>query len=127
MKKSITLAALFLFLGIGAFASTPTKSKAKAKTNMHNQVSLIPLRHSRGFAVMVDKALPGKSMVIVYDSDQNVLFKDRLTKGTRAEKKYMLGELDNGTYTVEVYSKGHDVKTKFYIYNKGERRIVDIM
>ena len=125
MKKSITLAALFLLLGIGAFASTPTKSNHK--TDMHNQVSLIPLHHSRGFAVMVDKALPGKSVVIFYDNDNNVIFTDRLTKGTRAEKKYMLGELDNGTYTVEVYSKGHDVKTKFYIYNKGEKRIVDII
>lgn len=126
MKTPIKLIALFLLLSTGAFAKSSFHHNHHM-TNSYNQVSLIPLHHSRGFAVMVDKAEPGKSMVIVYDSDQNVVFKDCLTKGTRNEKKYLLHELNNGQYTVEVYAKGHDIKTKFYIYNKGDKRIVDII
>ncbi|MGZ3767612.1 MAG: hypothetical protein ACXVA2_23310, partial [Mucilaginibacter sp.] len=86
-----------------------------------------PLHASRGFAVLVDKAEAGNSEVIIYDNDNNTVFKDRLSKGSRSEKKYILSNLENGTYTVEVFSKNHDVKTKFCIYNKGEKRIVDII
>src|ERR1700710_1677201 len=125
MKTPIKLIALFFLLSTGAFAK-PSYNHNHHIMNTNNQVSLIPLHHSRGFAVMVDKAEPGSSVVIVYDSDQNVVFKDCLTKSMRNEKKYLLHELANGQYTVEVYAKGHDVKTKFYIYNKGDRRIVDI-
>jgi hypothetical protein len=123
MKTSIKLIVLLFLLSTGAFA----KPSRNHNMNTYNQVSLIPLHHSRGFAVMVDKAQPGNSMVIIYDSDRNVVFKDRLTKGMRNEKKYLLHELDNGQYTVEVFSKDHDVQTKFYIYNKGDKRIVDII
>jgi hypothetical protein len=75
----------------------------------------------------VDKAMPGKSVVIINDDSGNTVFKDCLTKGTLAEKKYLLRELNNGKYTVEIYAKGHDIKTNFYIYNNGDRRVVDIM
>ncbi|HTE01086.1 MAG TPA: hypothetical protein VK668_17470 [Mucilaginibacter sp.] len=123
MKTSIKLIALFLLLGTGAFASTPTKHNHKV--NMHDQVSLIPLHQKEGFAIMVDKADPGKSVVIIYDRDLNVVFKDCLTKGnTRSEKKYIFPDLANGDYTVEVFSKNHDVKTQFFIYNDGKKRIV---
>src|SRR5258708_35908994 len=106
MKTSITLAALLLLLGTGVFAAAPAKTKGN-KMNTREQVSFIPLHGYRGFAVRVDKQVPGKSMVIVYDQDQNVVYKDCLTKGTEAEKKYILSQLSTGDYTVEVYSKTH--------------------
>jgi hypothetical protein len=93
------------------------------------QVSIIPLKNDRGFAIRVDKMLPGNSMVMIYNQDNDEIFNDRLTKGTIGEKKYLLRELDNGKYTVEVYSKGHDIKTDFYIYHNtvSKKRVVDIM
>jgi len=122
MKKLINLGVLFLLLGTSAFAAIPAKSKAPiAKPN--EQVSFIPLRLKSGFAIMVNKLEPGKSVVIFYDNDQNVIFKDVLTKGTKAEKKYILSSLDDGDYTVEVYSKNHDIKTQFSVYNRGERKV----
>jgi len=125
MKKSINWIALFLLLGTGAFAAAPAKAK-----NYHAKpavkVSFIPLRLKSGFAVMVDKQEPGKSMVIIYDNDQNVVFKDVLTKETRAEKKYILSYLDDGNYTVEVFSKNHDIKTPFRVYNRGEHKVVHL-
>ena len=112
-------------MSTGAFASIHFKSSPN-KTATNNRVSVIPLHHSRGFAIMVDKAIPGSSEVIIYDSDGNGLFKDKLPNGIRSEKKYLTRELDNGQYTVEIYSKDLDVKTKFYIYNNGARRVEDI-
>jgi len=125
MKKSINWIVLFLLLGTGTFATTPERFKNRnAKPGY--KVSLIPLRLKSGFAVMVDKQEPGKSMVIFYDNNQDVVFKDVLTKETKAEKKYILSYLDDGNYTVEVFSKNHDIKTPFRVYNRGERKIVHL-
>jgi hypothetical protein len=130
MKKLIKLSALSLLLGMGVCAGASAQPKHhKNDMSMNKQVvSLIPLKGSRGFAVRVDKLQPSISTVIVSDADGNNVFKDRLTEGANAEKKYVLSQdLPNGKYSVEVYSKGHDIKTDFYIYNNGKRRIVDIM
>ncbi|HEY9004268.1 MAG TPA: hypothetical protein VIM89_23130 [Mucilaginibacter sp.] len=127
MKTSIKWIALFMLilLGTGAFASIHVKSYHKAN-HTTSQVSLVPLKHSRGFALMVDKNMPGNSMVIIYDSDGDGIFKHQLKSGLNNETKYLTTQLQDGQYTVEVYSKNHDVKTKFYIYNNGSRRIEDI-
>jgi len=125
MKKLINWVVLFLLLGTSAFATSPAKPKSNnAKPN--EKVSFIPLRLKSGFAIMVDKQEPGNSMVLIYDKNQNVVFKDLLTKGTRAEKKYVFPHLDNGDYTVEVVSKNSDVKTKFSVYNRGDKKIVHL-
>lgn len=127
MKTSIKLVALFLliFLGTGAFASIHVRSYHKANQGT-SQVSLIPLKHSRGFAIMVDKNTPGSSLVMISDVNGDVFFTRRLQNGMRNETRYLTTQLEDGQYTVEVYSKSHDVKTKFYIYNNGSRRIEDI-
>lgn len=127
MKTSIKMIALFLlmFLGTGAFASIHVRSYHKAN-HITSHVSLIPLKHSRGFALMVDKNTPGNSMVIIYDINGNAFFKSKLSSGLRNETKYVTTQLEEGQYTVEVYSKNHDVKTRFYIYDNGYRRIEDI-
>jgi hypothetical protein len=132
MKKFITLASLSLFLGMGISTAVSAKPihfhmRSHQRTMSTAQVSFIPLQQKLGFAVMVDKFEPGKSMVIVYDRDKNVVFKDCLTKGTRNEKKYILSNLDNGDYTVEVYSKNHDIQTSFYVYDSGKKKVVHMI
>ena len=114
-----------MLLSTGAFASIHVRSYHKARRNT-GQVSLIPLKHSRGFALMVDKNMPGSSMVMISDINGDVFFKQRLQNGMLNETKYLTTQLDDGQYTVEVYSKDHDVRTRFYIYNNGSRRIEDI-
>jgi hypothetical protein len=125
MKTSIKLIALFLLMGTGAFASIHSRSYHKTNRTS-SQVSLIPLHHSRGFAIMVDKNIPGSSIVMISDINGDVFFKQRLQNGMRNETKYLTTQLAEGQYTVEVYSKDLDVKTKFYIYDNGTRRIEDI-
>jgi hypothetical protein len=132
MKKFITLTSLFLLLGMGVCSTVSAKPisfhiRSNHRAWSNEQVSFIPLHQKLGFAVMVDKLDPGKSMVIISDRDGNVVFKDCLTKGTRNEKKYILSSLDNGDYTVEVYSKTHDIKTSFYVYDNGKKKIVHMI
>ena len=125
MKRSITLTALCLLMGMGAFAATPKPRHHKTDMTMNKQqVSIIPLRHEPGFAVMVEKQTPSRSMIIITDPDENMVFKDVLTDGTKAEKKYNLSQLDAGNYTLEVFSKGHDIKTNFYVYNKIQGKVI---
>jgi hypothetical protein len=127
MKTSIKSIALFMLmlLGTGAFASIHVRSYHKAN-HITSQVSLVPLKHSRGFAIMVDKNMPGNCMVIIYDINGDAFFKSKLSNGLHNETRYLTTQLAEGQYTVEVYSKDHDIKTRFYIYNNGSRRIEDI-
>ena len=101
MKTSIKLIAMFLFLlmGTGAFASI----HPKANRNMsNNRVSLVPLKHSRGFAIMVDKNEPGNSVVFICDINGDCIFKYKLQNGLNSETKYLTTQLPDGQYTVEV-------------------------
>ena len=123
MKKSIIYGALGLMMGLGVTANANPKPKPHSHSNdlsARAGVSIIPLKNEPGFAIMVDKPMPGRSMVFITNSDETLMFKDALTDGKRFEKKYNVKMLDAGNYTNEVYSKGHDVKTNFYIYNKPE-------
>jgi len=109
-------------LGAGVCATASAKSR-NHDMKPREVVSLIPLHYQKGFAVRVDKQDAGKSMVIIYDQDGTAVFKDMLTKGTVAEKKYILSNLDNGDYTVEVFSKNHDIQTQFFVYHAGQKKI----
>jgi hypothetical protein len=119
MKKSITLAALLLVMGTGVFAATSAKSDVKKSSS---EISFAPLSADRGFTVKVDKQEAGKSLVMIYDRDQNVMFKDLLTKGTAAEKGYVITDLANGDYTVEVVSNNQTVKKQMRVYNEGNEK-----
>jgi len=131
MKTSFKLTALALLLSAGAFAATPKAKHHNTKMDMtKGTVSIIPLKHDRGFAARVDKMETGKSVVMISDINGDVIFKDRLTMDKIGEKKYLLRELPDGKYTLEVYTKGgSDVKTNFYIYynTQTKHRVVDIM
>lgn len=132
MKKFITQTALLLALGMGVCSTLSAKPKSFHVRSSHmgssyEQVSFIPLQTKKGFAIMVDKLQPGNSTVIIYDQNKNVVFKDCLTKNTRAEKKYILSGLNDGDYTVEVFSKTHDIKTSFYVWDNGKRKIVHMI
>jgi len=123
MKKSINLFAVFLLLGASVFAAKAPKVKGH-NAKMNEQVSFIPLQYKSGFAVMVDKLEPGKSMVIISDRNRDYVFKDVLTKQDKAEKKYVIRDINDGNYTVEVFSKNQDIKVPFSVYTRGGRQMV---
>ena len=114
MKKSITLAALLLVLGTSVFAAAPVKS--------HDEVSFTSLPADKGFGVKIAKQEAGKSVVMIYDKDNNVIFKDLLSKGPDAEKGYIISNLENGDYTVEVASNKQVVKKQLHVYDEGQTK-----
>lgn len=108
MKKSIAFAALLAVLSTSVFAAAP-KHKAQ---NSDETVSFTTLKNDSGFGVSTAE----KSTVIFYDQDNNVIFKDGLSKGAPAQKGYIVTGLDNGNYTVEVKTGNSTVKKQLHVY-----------
>src|SRR3569833_1599601 len=114
-------------MGLGVSSTAAPKPKPRNHSTdiaARAGISIIPLKNEPGFAVMVDRPMPGRSMVSITNQDETLMFKDPLINGKRFEKKYNVKMLDAGNYTVEVYYKGHDLKTNFYVYNKPEGKVV---
>jgi len=116
MKKTIALAALILGIGTSVFAAVPAKSKAP-KAGV--PISFTTLKDDSGFGVKVGAE---KSVVIVYDNNGEVIFKDLLSKGLPTEKGYNISDLDYGTYTVEVKTETGDVKKEMHVYDDGANK-----
>jgi hypothetical protein len=125
MKKSIIYGAMGILMGLGvSSAAAPKPKNHHGDLSTRAGISIIPLRQEPGFALMVDKPMPGRSMVIISNQDESFIYKNVLTDGRRFEKKYNLSQLNAGNYTVEIYSKGHDIKTNFYVYNKPQGKVI---
>jgi hypothetical protein len=119
MKKSITLAALLLAFGTSVFA-LPGKSKHHG---IENEVAFVPLKSDGdGFGVMVDKPTPGKSVLIVYDNDHNVIYKDLLSKNAQGAKEYSVANLEDGDYTVEIVTDKQSEKKQMHVYEDGQEK-----
>ncbi|HZX59624.1 MAG TPA: hypothetical protein VFE54_12895 [Mucilaginibacter sp.] len=115
MKKTIALAALILGLGTSVFAAVPAKLKApKAE-----KVSFTSLKDDKGFGVSVEA---GKSIVMFYDANNNVIFKDLLSKGGAAVKGYVVTGLEDGDYTVEVAANKSVVTKHIHVYDEGQKK-----
>jgi len=109
MKKTIAIAALILGLGISAYAA-PKAPKTDAG------VSFTSLKNDKGFGV---KVAAEKSVVIFYDANGEVIFKDRLSKGLPTEKGYNISSLANGDYKVEVKTESGEVTKRIHVYEDG--------
>jgi hypothetical protein len=119
MKKSITLAALLIALGTSVFAAVPAIEKADKASN---EISFSSLKSDKGFAVKISKQEAGKSFVMIYDKQGNLLFKDYMTKKTEVEKGYNLSELEVGDYTVKVTSNNETVTKQIHVYVEGDSK-----
>ena len=115
MKKSIALGALLVVLGTSVFAATPkTGGDKKAE-----ELSFVQLNKDNGFGVKVDKEEAGKSFIMIYDADHNLIYKDMVSKEATGEKGYLITKLEVGDYTVEAFSKGPSVTRKMHVYEEG--------
>ena len=117
MKKSITLSALLVLLTAGLFAATPVKAAIVPFTD---EVTFTSLADNNGIDVKVSKSVAGKTSIVIYDQDKNVIRKDIISDSQTAEKGYILTSLDNGDYTIEVTSNKKVVKQDVHIYNEDE-------
>ena len=117
MKNSIKLTALFLLASVSVFAGPPSIIKRSAISSK-NAITFSSLPSHNGVGIKVDRTEPGKAIVMVYDQDGNVILKDGLSTNKTMEKGYILNQLDNGNYNIEVTSNNLTVKKAVHVYDE---------
>ena len=118
MKNSIKLTALTLLLGAGLFAANTVKADGPAAPSAKNEITFSSLPTLKGVEIKVESIEPAKAVVIVYDQEKNVIFKDAMPAYKTMEKGYILNQLENGDYTIEVISNKQSVKEDIHVYDE---------
>jgi hypothetical protein len=110
MKKFITTSAVLIALALsttGAFAANKTKT---TKSDGQVFAALTYYDNSCNVDVVLDKLTPGNSTLRIYDEDGNVIFKDDVAINAETIKKsYLLTDLADGDYTIEVTTNNNEV------------------
>jgi len=125
MKNSFKLTALFLLATTGLFAAVPSKTKTKVALK-RDMVTFSALPSRRGIEIKVNKDAPGKAIVMIYNYENDVVWKDVMKDNKSMEKGYILNQLDNGNYTIEVTLNKQVVKKTAHVYYKGDSKLVAI-
>ena len=123
MKNTIKLTALFLLASTGLFAATTVKTISTVAPAAKDEITFSSLPSERGVDVKVEKNAPGKAIIMIYDKDGNVLRKDVLSAKKGMEKAYILNQLENGDYTIEVTSNKQVVKKDIHVYDEGNTKM----
>lgn len=125
MKTSIKLSALFVLLTAGVFANKVAKAdegKADVTPKAKEVVSFKALDHDRGLKVNFAKSESGRSMVKVYNNDNELLLKDIVPSKTDVSKGYVLTGLEDGEYTMEITTDKQVVKKSIHVYQDGDQK-----
>jgi hypothetical protein len=123
MKNSIKLTALFLVLSAGFFAATSAKADGLVVPSTKDAITFSSLPSNKGLEVKVDGATSEKAIVLIYDKDGNVLRKDVLSASKAFSKAYILNQLENGDYTIEVTSNKQVIKKDIHVYDEDNTRM----
>lgn len=123
MKTSIKLTALFLLAATGLFAATPAKTIDPTNPSAKEVITFSSLPSLKGIEVKVEGREANKAIVMIYDADQNVIYKDALPAYKEMEKGYILNHLDSGDYTIEVTAGKEVVKKEIHVYEENRRRV----
>ena len=123
MKNSIKLAALFLLVSAGLFAATAAKADGLVIPSAKGEITFSSLPSNKGLSVKVESIASEKAIVIIYDKEGNVLRKDVLSAGKAFQKSYILNQLENGDYTIEVTSNKQVVKKDIHVYDEDGARM----
>ncbi|QEM14075.1 hypothetical protein [Mucilaginibacter rubeus] len=121
MKTSIKLSALFFLLTTGVFATTAAKA-ADVTPKAKEVVSFRALDHDRGVKLTIAKSDAGRSFVRVYGKHNELLLKDVVSTKTDVERGYVLTELEDGDYTMEVKTGNQVVKKNLHVYEENDQK-----
>ncbi len=124
MKTSIKITALLLLASASVFAVTPSKA---AVPPSKATITLSSLPSLKGLEVKVDGSTPSKAVVIVYDENKNVVYKDVMPAFKSMEKGYILTNLEDGTYSLEVTVKHQTIKENIAVYHEGSSKSFIVM
>jgi len=125
MKTSIKLSALFVLLTASVFATTVAKADeggADVTPKAKEVVSFKALDHDRGLKVNFAKTENGKSVVKVYNKNNELLLKDIVPSKTDVSKGYVLTGLEDGEYTMEITTNNQIVKKSIHVYQDGDQK-----
>jgi hypothetical protein len=125
MKTSIKLSALFVLLTTGVFATAVAKAdegKIDITPKAKEVVSFRALDHDRGVKVDFAKSESGKSIVKVYNKNNELLLKDVVPSKTDVSKGYVLTGLEDGEYTMEITTNNQVVKKSIHVYQDGDQK-----
>jgi len=89
-------------------------------------VTVSPLPSKRGIEVTLKKDAPGKAIVMLYNWNNDVVWKDVLSPKKTMDKGYVLSQLDNGNYTLEVTLNKQMVKKTIHVYYRGDTKFASI-
>ncbi|HZY35351.1 MAG TPA: hypothetical protein VFE53_01810 [Mucilaginibacter sp.] len=127
MKHSINLLAAGLLLSTGLFAAVPAKPTTPKTSPMTRMVSVMPMPTKRGIEVKLNDPTMGKATVIIYDWNNDVVWKEPLSTKKGLDKGLILSQLDNGNYTVEVFcDKQMVAKKTAHVYYRGDTKFVQL-
>ncbi|PWK74137.1 hypothetical protein LX99_03938 [Mucilaginibacter oryzae] len=121
MKTSIKLSALFFLLSAGVFAATAAKA-ADVTPKAKEVVSFSVLGNDRGIKMEFAQSVSGKSVVRVYNNENELLLKDNVSTKTAATKGYVLSELADGDYKIQINSNNQVVTKTLHVYHDGEQQ-----
>ena len=99
-----TLTALCLSVGVHANPITP---------NIDNPNVAVEKLGNKKIQLQLFEIPDGKILVTFKNKSQRVIFKDVIESGQFTKKNYDLNYLDNGDYSVEIFSKEHGVLENF--------------
>jgi hypothetical protein len=126
MKHSIKLSVLFLLFSTGIFAAVPSKPIKHVAPSIKGMVSFSSTPSKRGVAIRVNENAADKAVVMIYNWDNDVVWKDVLKKNKGMGKAYNLSQLDNGNYTVEVTLNKQMVRKTAHVYYRGDTKFVQL-
>jgi hypothetical protein len=119
MKNSIKLTALLVLASVSVFAAKPVKANDPVGPSKDViTFSSLPSRNGVNIKVKVQNRPAAKALVIIYNEDKNVIFKDAIPAYKEMEKGYILNQLDNGDYTIEVIAGNQTVTRDVHVYDE---------
>ncbi|HEX8019464.1 hypothetical protein [Mucilaginibacter sp.] len=124
MKTSIKLSALFFLLSAGVFATTAAKAAdvTDVTPKAKEVVSFRALDHDRGVKLTIAKSDKGRAFVRVYSKQNELLLKDVVSTKTDVERGYVLTNLEDGDYIMEVKTDNQVVKKTLHVYEENDQK-----
>ena len=126
MKKIISLTGLLLFASTGIFAATPLKPTNPNTASIKKMVTFSTLPSKRGIEIKLNQNTPEKATLIIYNYENDVVWKDALGKNKPTQKGFILSQLDNGNYTVQVVLNKQIVQKTAHVYYRGDYKYVSL-